>query len=95
VTVGSNRWSRLPEDVREILTATARELQAFVYETAERMDVEYLEQLRDADVAVNEPDFASFAAASTPIYAEFGASIEGAQAMLDHALGLARERAAP
>jgi tripartite ATP-independent transporter DctP family solute receptor len=95
VTVGSNRWSRLPEDVREILTATARELQAFVYETAERMDVEYLEQLRDADVAVNEPDFASFAAASTPIYAEFGASIEGAQAMLDHALGLAREQAAP
>jgi len=89
VTVGTNSWNRLPEDVREILAETARETQAYVYETAARMDIEFLEQLENANVAVNEPRFETFAAVSNAIYAEFGSSVPGAQALLDHARRLA------
>jgi tripartite ATP-independent transporter DctP family solute receptor len=92
VMVGTNRWNRLPEDLRQILTETAREVQAYVYETAARMDIDYLEQLRAANVAVNEPSFDSFSAASNSIYAEFGAAVEGGKALVDHALRLAREQ---
>jgi tripartite ATP-independent transporter DctP family solute receptor len=89
VTVGTNSWNRLPEDVREILTETARETQAYVYDTAARMDIEFLEQLENANVAVNEPRYETFTAASNAIYAEFGSSVPDAQALLDHARRLA------
>jgi tripartite ATP-independent transporter DctP family solute receptor len=89
VTAGSNRWNSLPEDVRQILTETAREVQAYVYDTAARMDVEFLEVVRDANVAINEPDYASFEAASQAIYTEFADSVPGARELLEHALRLA------
>ena len=91
VTVGVNRWNQLPEDVRQILTETAREVQSYVYETAARMDVEFLEVVRQAGVAINEPDYASFEAASRTIYEEFADSVDDGKALLDHALRLANE----
>ncbi len=91
VTVGLNRWNSLPEDVRTILSDTAREMQAFVYETAERMDAQFVEQIRAAGVAVNEPAYQSFEAASTAIYDEYAASVDGARELLDHALRLAED----
>jgi tripartite ATP-independent transporter DctP family solute receptor len=91
VTVGLNHWNRLPADVREILTATARETQAFVYETAARMDAELLEEIRAAGVAINEPSYDSFTDASNAVYDEFAAAVDGARALLDHAQRLADE----
>ncbi len=89
VTVGLNNWNQLPEDVRAILSETARELQAFVYDTAAGMDEAFLGQIRTAGVAVNEPAYESFTAASSAIYDEFAATVDGARALLDHALRLA------
>jgi len=91
VTAGVNRWNRLPVDIREVLVETAREVQDFVYRTAERMDDELLDVIRDAGVAINEPDYASFEAASRTIYAEFAASVTGGSEMLELALSLADE----
>ena len=45
----------------------------------------------DADVAVNEPDFESFVAASQAVYEEFGRSVAGGQELLDHAFALASD----
>lgn len=89
VTVGLNSWNRLPEDVRAILSETARELQTFVYETAATMDADYLAQIREAGVEINEPAYESFTDASNAIYDEFAESVDGARALLDHALRLA------
>ena len=89
VTVSAARWGRLPEDVRQILEETARETQAYVYDTAERMETQFLQEMVDANVAVNEPDFASFVEASEAVYAEFGDSVTGGQALLEHAFSLA------
>jgi len=91
VTVSTDRWSRLPEDIRQILVETARETQAYVYDTAERMETEFLQEILNANVAVNEPDFESFAAASQLVYEEFADSVAGGQNLLNHAFSLASD----
>ena len=89
VTVGTNKWRRLPDDLRNILTETARETQAFVYANAERMDREVLEQLRSEGIAVNVPDRAAFVAASQAIYSEFGATVGAGADLIATAAALA------
>ena len=91
VTVSAAHWARLPEDIRQILRETARETQAYVYDTAERMETEFLQEMLDADVAVNEPEFDSFVAASETVYEEFANSVAGGQELLDHAFSLASD----
>ena len=88
VTVGAS-WARLPEVLREALIDTARGVQAFAHQEAERMDVELLEALRAAGVQVNEPDHQSFIDASQGIYSEFGSSVEGGREMIERVLALA------
>ncbi len=77
VTVGEGRWQRLPEEVRAILEETARELQPFVYETAERMDAELLAEMRTGGIQVNDADQENFRAASGAIYEEFATEVPG------------------
>ena len=91
VTVSAERWSRLADDVRQILEETARETQAYVYATAQRLETEALAVLADANIAVNVPDVERFSAASQAIYEEFGESVAGGQAILDHAFSLASD----
>jgi tripartite ATP-independent transporter DctP family solute receptor len=89
VTVGTNKWAMLPEDVRDILREIAQETQAFVYTTAARMDRELRDELRDSGVAINEPDLESFVTASRAVYDEFGATVPGGKELIDHVLALA------
>ena len=88
VTVGAS-WGRLSEDVRDILTAIAVETQAFVHQTAARMDADVLEELRGAGVQVNDADRDAFVSASREIFQEFGSTVEGGDAMVARALELA------
>ena len=89
VTVSKEHWAKLPADVRQILEETARETQAFVYEKAAQLEVDLLAQLKAGGMVVNNADKAAFVAASGPIYKEFGASVPGGKALIDHALSLA------
>lgn len=89
VTVGTDRWAMLTEDVRDILREIAQETQAFVYATAARMDRELRDELRDSGVAINEPDLESFVTASRAVYDEFGATVLGGKELIDHVLALA------
>ena len=89
VTVGTDKWATLPEDVRDILHEIAQETQAFVYATAARMDRELRDELRDSGVAINEPDLESFMIASRAVYDEFAATVPGGKELIDHALALA------
>ena len=87
--VGKERYEALPGDVRQILEETAKETQAFVYENAERLETELLDNMKtESDIAVNEADKDAFIAASVPIYEEFGAQVEGGKAMIDKAISL-------
>ena len=63
--------------MRKILEDTAKETQAFVYETAAKDDDELLGKLKAAGMQVNDVDKDAFVAASKPIYEEFGKEVAG------------------
>ena len=90
VTVSAKHWDRLPADLRRVLEATAKETQAYVYETAAQLEVDLLAQLKTGGMQVNEADKSAFIQASGPIYAEFGESVEGGKDLVDQALSLAK-----
>jgi TRAP-type transport system periplasmic protein len=89
VAVGKNKWERLPEEVRQILEETAKETQAFVYETAARLDTELLEELKAGGIQVNEADKKAFVEASGTIYDEFSNTVPKGRELIDRSLTLA------
>lgn len=91
VTVGTERWAKLPEDVRTILRETARETQEFAYATAERMDTDLLVDLRDAGIVINQPNQDAFISASSAVYEEFAASVANGEELIDRVLALATQ----
>jgi len=88
VAVGKDRWAKLPEDVRKILEETAKENQAFVYETAARLDNDLLDKVKAAGVQVNEADQAAFVAGSKAIYDEFSTTVPAGKELIATAQGL-------
>jgi tripartite ATP-independent transporter DctP family solute receptor len=88
VIVGARQWNALPPDVRKVLEDTAKETQAFVYETAAKDDTALLEKLKQAGMQVNDVDKEAFVAASKPIYEEFSAEVPGAKEVIDRAVAL-------
>ncbi len=93
VTVGARRWDRLPPDVQALVAEVAVEMQDFVYETAVRLEEEYLADMVASGIAVNEADTDAFLAASQPLYEEFAASVEGGAALLAKAAAVDERRA--
>ena len=87
VTVGAS-WSRLPEELRTGIEEIALETQAFVYETASRMDSDFLVALSEAGVQVNTPDQEAFENASREIYEDFSSTVEGAGELVRQSLEL-------
>lgn len=89
VVVSAKKWETLPPDVRRVLELTAMETQAYVYETAARMDKDLLDKLKAAGMKVNAADRQAFVKASGPIYEEFAREVPGGKEMIDKALELA------
>lgn len=88
--VGSKKYGNLPADVRKVLEDTARETQAFVYQTAIRQETELLEKLKQAGMQVNEVDKDAFIKASAGIYEDFGKEVAGAKPLIDKAVALGK-----
>ena len=86
---GKKTWEKLPQDVRDILTSTAVEMQEWVYETAEMMETDLLNKMKGA-VEINEVDKQAFVDASGPIYDEFGSKVTGAKELIDKVQALAK-----
>jgi tripartite ATP-independent transporter DctP family solute receptor len=91
ITTGKKRWESLPADVRKVLEETAKETQAYVYETAERLDKELLDKMKAAGMQVNEADKDAFVKASKGVYEEFGTEVKGAKELIDRSLALAKK----
>jgi TRAP-type C4-dicarboxylate transport system substrate-binding protein len=88
LTVGTKKWEALPADVRKVLEETAKETQAFVYQTAAKEENDLLGKLKAAGMQVNDVDKNAFVAASKPIYEEFGKEVTGAKELIDRAVAL-------
>lgn len=89
--VGGAAWSRLPEEVRQILSEEARATQAFVHETAAEADASVLADLEGADIEVNEVDRAPFLETSRPVYEEFEATVEEGAELLRRVRALSED----
>lgn len=90
VLTSDTYFAALPEDVQKILVETAEETQAYVYETAARLETDLLEKLKAGGIAVNEADKAAFVAASKPIYDEFAATVKDGDKLVKTVLDLAQ-----
>ena len=90
VTVGAKKWATLPADVRKVLEDTAKETQAWVYETAEKGDKELLDKILAAGVKSNVPNKDAFVAASKPVYEEFAKEVPGSKEVIDKAIALGK-----
>ena len=90
VTAGSKKWAALPADVRKVLEDTAKDVQKFVYATAEKEESELLAKIKAAGVQVNEADKQAFVAASKNIYDEFSKEVPGSKELIAKALSLAK-----
>jgi tripartite ATP-independent transporter DctP family solute receptor len=90
VTVGAKKWATLPADVRKVLEDTAKEVQAFVYATAEKDDNDLLAKIKAAGVQVNSVNKDAFIAASKPIYDDFAKEVPGAKEVIDRAIALGK-----
>lgn len=90
VTVGAKKWETLPADVRKALEDTAKETQAWVYETAEKGDKELLDKILAAGVKSNVPNKDAFVAASKPVYEEFAKEVPGSKQVIDKAIALGK-----
>ena len=90
LTVGKTKWESLPPDVRKILEDTAKETQAWVYETAEKGDKELLDKILAAGVKSNVPNKDAFVAASKPVYEEFAKEVPGSKEVIDKAIALGK-----
>jgi tripartite ATP-independent transporter DctP family solute receptor len=86
VVVSPARWDALPDEVRVVLEEEARATQAFVHETAARLDRELLASIEDAGVVVNRPDAQAFLEAARGVYDEFSTSVAGARELIDRAM---------
>jgi TRAP-type transport system periplasmic protein len=90
VTVGAKKWATVASDVRDVLEETAKQVQTFVYATAQREEAELLGKIKAARVQVNEVDKAAFVAASKAVYEEFGREVPGSRELIEKALSLAK-----
>jgi tripartite ATP-independent transporter DctP family solute receptor len=86
---GKKTWESLPEDVREILKTTAVGMQEWVYETAEKMEIDLLNKMK-ASIEISEVDKQAFVDASGPIYEEFGTKVTGGKELIDKVQSLVK-----
>ncbi|MPZ10422.1 MAG: DctP family TRAP transporter solute-binding subunit [Kiloniellaceae bacterium] len=86
--VSERHYAGLPDDVRSVLDRCGQETQAYVYETAAKMETDLLEKLKEGGIAVNEADKEAFIAASKPVYEEFAGSVDGGQELINTLLKL-------
>jgi TRAP-type C4-dicarboxylate transport system substrate-binding protein len=90
VVVGTRKYEQLPPDVRKVIEDTAKETQAFVYQTAEKDEGDLLAKLKQAGMQVNEVDKDAFIKASKKIYDDFAQEVPGAKPLIDKAVALGK-----
>jgi tripartite ATP-independent transporter DctP family solute receptor len=85
VVVSPARWAGLPEGVRAVLEEEARGVQAFVHQTAARLDEELLGEIGAAGVEVNTPGREAFVAASRAVYQDYNATVPAGEELIRRA----------
>ena len=90
LVVSPSKWAALPADVRKILEDTAKEVQAYVYQTAEQQDKEVLEKIKAGGLKVNTANRQAFVDASKTIYDEFTKEVPTGKEMVEKCQALVK-----
>lgn len=90
LTAGTKKWATLPADVRKTLEDTAKETQAYVYQTAAADEADLLAKLKSGGMQVNSPNKDAFIAASKTVYDEFAQEVKGAQELIAKSIALGK-----
>jgi tripartite ATP-independent transporter DctP family solute receptor len=92
LTVGVERWSKLPADIRSEIEKIAREVQPWALASGEKEDVEVLDKLKKSGgIAINTANRDAFVAASKSIYEQFDKEVPGGKQLIEKTLSLAKE----
>jgi TRAP-type transport system periplasmic protein len=87
VTVGEDAFAKLPAEVQKTLSATAAEMQGWVYDTALHMESDLIDEFEEK-MQTNQLDIKAFQAATRPLYGEFVRTVEGGAKMIAIAGGM-------
>ncbi|WP_170937128.1 MULTISPECIES: TRAP transporter substrate-binding protein [Rhodomicrobium] len=82
IIVSDEHFSKLPPEVQAIITRNAKEMQAWIYTTAVRMESDLLDQLGD-EMKLNQVDVNAFKTASRPLYGQFVRSVAGGAKLVE------------
>jgi tripartite ATP-independent transporter DctP family solute receptor len=86
LTTGTSTWAAWPQDVRDAIAQTAKEMEAWAYERGAKDDDTLRDKLVAAGMKVNTADRAAFVKASEPLYDEFEKEVPHAKEMIDATL---------
>jgi tripartite ATP-independent transporter DctP family solute receptor len=92
LTVGVERWNKIPADVRTEIEKIAREVQPWALATGEKEDADILEKLKKGgSIKINTANRDAFVAASKPVYELFDKEVPGGKALVEKTLALAKQ----
>lgn len=83
LTVGKNTYQKLPENVRKIIEAGAKEAQTWGYQEAEKRESELEKKLVESGMTLNNANIQAFIDASQPIYDEFISEVPNGKELLE------------
>ncbi len=86
LTTGTGTWAKWPQDVRDVIQQTAKEMEAWSYERGAKDDELLRDKLVAAGMKLNVADRAAFVKASQPLYDEFEKEVPNGKAMIEAAL---------
>ncbi len=86
LTTGTGTWSNWPQDIRDVIQQTAKEMEAWSYERGARDDEVLKDKLIAGGIKVNTADRAAFVKASQPLYDEFEKEVPSGKAMIEATL---------
>ena len=89
LTAGKDAFSKLPNDVQNILKNAAEDVRGRMYKAAEQDEISLEKKLVAGGMKLNVANKAAFVKASKPIYEMFAKEVAGGQKLVDKALALA------
>lgn len=75
-------WSRLPEDVRQVLVESAEQVEDYALEQGTQLDDGLVAKMKEAGMEVNHVDTQAFIEGSDYIYEKFAGEVEGGEELL-------------
>ena len=86
LTTGTGTWGSWPQEIRDVIQQTAKEMEAWSYERGAKDDEVLKEKLIAGGIKVNTADRAAFVKASQPLYDEFEKEVPSGKAMIEATL---------